>query len=94
MSNTEITHVQEMLTALQEAMDYIDGQRDYHTDPDSDIGEQVPNKACHVYADLEDAMKRGEILIREWRRAQSRATEERLSRRYNAAEDPDYDDIT
>ena len=94
MKNTEITHVQEMLTALQEAMDYIDGQRDYHTDPDSDIGEQVPNKACHVYADLEDAMKRGEILIREWRREQDKAAEQRLSRRYNFLEDPDHDDIT
>lgn len=94
MKTTEITHVQEILTALQEAMDYIDGQRDYHTDPDSDIGEQVPNKACHVYADLEDAMKRGEILIREWRREQDKAAEARLSRRYNASEGPDYDDIT
>lgn len=94
MKNTEITHVQEILTALQEAMDYIDGQRDYHTDPDSDIGQQVPNKACHVYADLEDAMKRGEILIREWRRDQTKETEQRLKRRYDFVEAPDYDDIT
>ena len=94
MSNTEITHVQEMLTAIQEALEYIDRYRDYHTDPDSDVGAQVPNKACHVYADLEDAMKRGELLIREWRRAQARAVEERLSHRYNANEDPNYDDIS
>ena len=94
MKNTEITHVQEMLTALQEAMDYIDRYRDYETDPDSDIGQQVPNKACHVYADLEDAMKRGEVLIREWRRDQTKETEQRLKRRYDFVEAPDYDDIT
>lgn len=94
MRNTEITHVQEMLFAIEKAMDYIDQHRDYETDPDSDIGEQVPNEACHIYVDLEDAIKRGEILIREWRREQDKAAEQRLSRRYNATEDPDYDNIT
>ena len=93
MSNTEIAHVQEILRRIQEALDFIDKYRDYHTDPESDIGEQIPNEACAVYADLESAALRGEILLREWRRAQVRETEQRLSRRYNAAEDPEYDDI-
>lgn len=76
MKNKEITNIQEILTAIQEAMDYIDDYRDYHTDPDSDIGAQVPNKACYVYADLEDAMERGEALLRKWQATQAN-TEDR-----------------
>lgn len=80
MRNTEITHVQEILRHIRQALEFIDGQSDHQAAP--------------IHADLEDAMKRGEILIREWRREQDKAAEQRLSRRYNAAEDPDYDDIT
>lgn len=80
MRNTEITHVQEILRHIRQALEFIDGQSDH--------------QAAHVHADLKNAALRGEILIREWRRDRQKATEARLSRRYNPAEDPDYDDIS
>jgi hypothetical protein len=45
----------DLLSAAETALEYIDGYRDTATDPDSDIGEQVPNRACHVYQLLKEA---------------------------------------
>ena len=80
MRNTEIAHVQEILRHIRQALKFIDSKQGH--------------QAAHVCADLKNAALRGEILIREWRRDQAKATEARLSRRYNASEDPDYDDIS
>ncbi|HLO78164.1 MAG TPA: hypothetical protein VK196_17045 [Magnetospirillum sp.] len=46
----------DLIDAAQDALTFIEGQRDYHTDPDSDIGEQVPNRACYVYHYLKEAL--------------------------------------
>lgn len=45
----------DLLFAVDHALSFIDRFRDTETDPDSDIGEQVPNKACRVYAMLKEA---------------------------------------
>lgn len=45
----------DLLSAAEKAMDFIDDHRDTETDPDSDIGEQVPNRACYIYRMLKAA---------------------------------------
>lgn len=45
----------DLLSAAGTALDFIDGHRDTVTDPDSDIGEQMPNRACYVYEILKAA---------------------------------------
>lgn len=47
--------VLDLLFAVDHALAFIDKYRDTETDPDSDIGEQVPNKACRVYEMLKEA---------------------------------------
>lgn len=44
-----------LLGEVEEALEFIDKYRDTETDLDSDIGEQVPNKACRVYHYLKEA---------------------------------------
>lgn len=45
----------DLLDAAEKALDFIDDHRDTVTDPDSDIGEQMPNRACYVYEILKAA---------------------------------------
>lgn len=47
--------VAELLEAAEVALGFIDDYRDMETDPASDIGEQVPNRACRIYAQLQEA---------------------------------------
>ena len=44
-----------LMGEVEEALEFIDKYRDTETDPTSDIGEQVPNKACQVYHYLKEA---------------------------------------
>lgn len=44
-----------LMGEVEEALEFIDGQRDTETDPASDIGEQVPNKAARIYHYLKEA---------------------------------------
>jgi len=55
----DLDDVLNLLGAIETAMEFIDGQRDTMTDPDSDVGAQVPNRACHVYQELSDAYDEG-----------------------------------
>lgn len=55
----DLDKVLELLTAIETAMEFIDGQRDTETDPASDIGEQVPNKAARIYHYLKEAYDAG-----------------------------------
>ena len=45
----------DLLSAAETALEYIDRYRDLEEDPDSEVGEMVPNRACHVYQLLQDA---------------------------------------
>lgn len=47
----------DLLCSADKAMEFIDKCRDTETDPNSDIGEQVPNLACHVYQWLKEAVE-------------------------------------
>lgn len=75
----DLDKVLNLLAAVENAMEYIDGQRDYHTDPASDIGEQVPNRACYIYAELQEAY---EAADKEYARAKEDQEEWRRSYEY------------
>ena len=44
-----------LLAAVETGLAFIDRQRDQITDPDSDVGAQIPNEACHVWQEMTDA---------------------------------------
>lgn len=75
----DLDKINALLAAVENAMEFIDGQRDYHTDPESDIGEQVPNRACYIYAELEEAY---EAADKEYTRAKEAQEEWRNSYEY------------
>ena len=51
----DLDKVLTLLCAVETAMSFIDRQRDMTTDPDSNYGEQIPNEACRVWAELGEA---------------------------------------
>ncbi len=75
----DLDKVLELLCAVETAMAFIDRQRDTETDPESDIGEQVPNRACVVYQELLDAY---EAAFKEYDRAYEAQDEWRSTYEY------------
>lgn len=50
-----LEHMINVLAAMETGMAFIDRQKDFTTDPDSDVGAQVPNEACRVWAEMDEA---------------------------------------
>lgn len=41
-----------LLAAMETGLAFIDRQKDYMTDPDSDVGAQIPNEAWRVWDEM------------------------------------------
>lgn len=44
-----------LLAAMETGLAFIERQKDHVTDPDSDVGAQIPNEACRVWAEMDEA---------------------------------------
>lgn len=73
-------NILDLLFAVDHALAFIDRYRDTETDPDSDIGAQVPNEACRVYAMLQEAAETVNADL------EVRSAADRLQRAIDAAE--------
>jgi hypothetical protein len=91
---TEARTLATLLDALEEAKTFVDRYRDYHTDPDSDIGAQIPNDACHLFATIEEAITAGEAAFAKAEEIEKAEEEQRQRYRpYGSVRrhDPNYD---
>lgn len=75
----DLDKVLNLLAAVETALEYIDNRRDYHTDPYSDTGAQVPNYACLIYDELNEAYVAAD---KEYARAKEAQDEWRRSYEY------------
>lgn len=75
----DLDKVLDLLAAVENALEFIDGQRDHITDPDSDVGAQMPNRACHIWDELNEAY---EAADKEYERAREEQDEWRRSYEY------------